>query len=131
MVSKINIMVIDDAYFDRLIAGKVIELAGVAKNCIILDSALKALDFFDSNLESPEAWPEIILLDISMPTMDGFAFLEEFKKFPDSILGKCKVVIVSSSTDPADIKKAGSQKYVSGFILKPLNHEKLLDALGF
>jgi CheY-like chemotaxis protein len=120
-----NIMIIDDSYFDRLIACKVIELANVEQNCISIDSALKALDYFGPQ---PDILPEIILLDISMPEMDGFGFLEELKKLQHDHKLRFKVIILSSSADPDDHKKAAQYPFVIDFILKPLTVQKVLDS---
>jgi CheY-like chemotaxis protein len=125
-----NIMVIDDSYFDRLIAHKVIVLSKVADHVELIESAQKGIDYLKSTLHNPSGLPEIIFLDISMPYMDGFGFLEAFRQLPAAIRGKCRIVMLSSSVNPADIKKAEKSVFVEGFIAKPLSREKLVPYLG-
>ena len=74
--------------------------------------------------------PHIVLLDISMPVMDGFGFLGEFEKLPDSIKNFCKVIVLSSSISAEDINRASTNQYVRKYLNKPLN-EKYLSAVSF
>lgn len=118
-----KIMVIDDSHFDRLIARKVIEVSQLAENIILAASVLEAISYLESVEKT--GFPEIILLDISMPELDGFDFLQRFDKMPENNKMGCKIVMLSSSIDPNDINRAKKCKYVHGFISKPLTVEKL------
>jgi response regulator RpfG family c-di-GMP phosphodiesterase len=67
----------------------------------------------------------ILLLDINMPTMTGWEFLEVFENFSDKIKEHFQIYILSSSVDPSDIERAKSNSLVADFIEKPLNKEAL------
>jgi CheY-like chemotaxis protein len=67
--------------------------------------------------------PDIILLDINMPVIDGWQFLEEIEKLPNK--NKLNIFIMSSSIDANDIEKSKSFSTVKDFISKPINNEKL------
>lgn len=72
--------------------------------------------------------PELIFLDINMPIMDGFGFLEEFKKVADCHSSSLNIILLSSSNYPLDLEKA--KKYpIVDFVQKPLTKEKLLNFL--
>lgn len=120
-----NVMVIDDSYFDRLIATKVLELAKFAENVIAFDSVANGIAYLNSKSAFPEQQPEIIFLDIRMPETDGFGFLSKIEKTPGLISEDCKIYMLSSSVDPEDITRANKSKYVFNFISKPLTIEKI------
>lgn len=67
----------------------------------------------------------ILLLDINMPTMTGWEFLESFDNFEDKIKKQFSIYMLSSSVDPSDIERAMSNPLVTDFIEKPLNKEAL------
>jgi CheY-like chemotaxis protein len=74
---------------------------------------------------SPEKLPDVIFLDINMPMMDGWEFLEEFEKIPQEARKKCNVIMLTSSIDTSDIEKSKMYSSVTDFISKPLTVEKL------
>lgn len=65
-------------------------------------------------------FPDLIFLDINMPQMDGWEFLEEFQKLPEHSLATCSVIMLSSSIDRDDFEKAKTFRVVRDFISKPL-----------
>ncbi len=75
--------------------------------------------------KDPEKLPDYILLDINMPIMNGWEFLDEYKRLNIDPAGKCKIFIISSSVFSNDINKARSYPLVKDFISKPLNVEKI------
>ena len=73
----------------------------------------------------PELFPEIIFLDINIPVMDGWEFLEELQKFPENAMQNTAVIMLTSSIDVNDIEKAKHYKIVREFMSKPLTLESL------
>lgn len=126
-----SILVIDDSKYDRFIASEFLESYATVNEIICVDSAQAGLDYIKSIEEILERLPEIILLDIRMPKMDGFDFLNGFATFSSEVKQKCKVFMLSSSVDPYDISRAEKSIYVFDFIEKPLSEEKILKLESF
>ena len=69
--------------------------------------------------------PEVIFLDIDMPLMDGFQFLDEFDKMSEYIKNNCSIIMLTSSINPQDLSKAKKSHYVKKYINKPLTQDAL------
>ena len=127
MNKKIRIMLIDDNKIDLFIHNEFIRKLNIASSVSQYSFAREALDFLQHN--DALAWPELILLDIHMPIMNGFDFLEEYGKLPMNLRQNCKIVIVSSSLDTGDKMKAKENSFIVELFEKPLNTKKLMDLL--
>lgn len=124
-----SVMLIDDNEIDNLINQKMIEAANIADNIYIHTGARSAIEFL-RNIEGLGAdiikiLPEIIFLDIDMPLMDGFQFLDEFEKLADTTKSHCNIVMLTSSINPQDVNKSQKYSYVKKYINKPLSQENL------
>ena len=74
--------------------------------------------------------PTVLFLDINMPTLTGWEFMEQFEKFKEKVKKQISIYILSSSVDQRDKDKAKANKYIKGFISKPLNREIILSIAG-
>ncbi len=119
-----TVMIIDDTQIDRYVASFIIRKLNIAQNIVEFDMATKAIDYLIEYKNLPEKLPGLILLDIRMPEMDGFQFLDSVDKIP-GVADSVNVVMLTSSLDPDDINRSKKSKLVKTFINKPLNAEKL------
>jgi len=125
-----RVLLIDDNDIDNLINSRIITSHNFAALVDIKTTTESALDFLRTMTGESENLPSIIFLDLNMPVLDGFAFLEEFGKMNDTLKKNCKVVVLSSSISPDDINRASTNPYVIKYINKPLS-ESYLEAITF
>src|SRR5690606_38640166 len=123
-----NVMLIDDNKIDLFVNQRIIEKYNSDINTRVFTSAISAISYLkilELNIGIKSlAVPDVILVDINMPEMDGFTFFKEFKKL--HLLEKyvIEVYMVSSSICPGDIFKAQKENNCSGYIVKPLTVNK-------
>jgi len=115
------VCIIDDDPIIVFGTKKLMELANFCGNFMVFENGKLALEGLKPLIQNQDLLPEIILLDINMPVMDGWEFLEEITKIEP--LKTITIYMVSSSIDPADIKRAESYSIVDKYIVKPINLE--------
>ena len=77
------------------------------------------------DLEDQNKLPDIILLDINMPFLNGWGFLKEFEAIEDHINKEINIYMLTSSDDPSDLEKAKQYSELSGYMIKPVNEQEL------
>lgn len=119
-----NILLVDDDSITNFLNESLIKELKIAREINVASDGKEALNFIKENWNSKGNYCDgkLILLDINMPVMDGFEFLEQFDKLP--IGNRVKVVLLTTSSNKKDIEKAKDYN-VHDYILKPLNDEKL------
>jgi response regulator RpfG family c-di-GMP phosphodiesterase len=118
-------IVIDDDPFNNILCNIEIESALGEADIKTFESPEKGLAFIQSEYNK-SVGPTILFLDINMPTLSGWEFMEKYEKFNAVIKEQIRIYIVSSSVDPRDADKANANKYVKGFISKPLEEQMIL-----
>ncbi len=124
-----NVMLIDDNELDNFINEKTIEANHFAKKIYMNTSAKSALEFLNNLIimgkEYENTFPQVIFIDINMPMMDGFQFIEYFKKSDSENILNPKLVILTSSVYHEDKHKAMALSEDIMFLNKPLTGEML------
>lgn len=124
-----NIAIVDDDEIFVFLTRKVIERSNIVELIKTFNNGLEALNYFRENVHNPDALPEIILLDLSMPVMDGWQFLDEYVKLHVKPAKPITIYICSSSISPDDIQRAKNISVVSDYLIKPITKEKLVDII--
>ena len=118
------IMLVDDNPDDNFFHERVIRKNNMADTVIAKQSATDALIYLKSKMNNKDA-PELILLDINMPGMNGWEFLQEYNKLDKQLQSRVIVVMLTTSDNPDDKLKAMDLKCTSDFKTKPLTKEML------
>jgi len=122
----VSILLVDDDEINNFISIKLIKKALLTSDIMACLNGRFAIDqLVDIQKRDPEKLPDYIFLDINMPIMNGWEFLEEYKRLNIDPLGKSKIFIISSSVFSNDINRAKSYPIVKSFISKPLSVEKI------
>lgn len=115
-----KVMIIDDNALDLYIAAKLITNNNFSKHIFEHTSTSTALEYLAENQENTDLLPQIIFVDIYIPLMDGFEFLEQYKLLSPTLTAHCKIIMVSSTIDDRDICRAKHDQSISLFAVKPI-----------
>jgi CheY-like chemotaxis protein len=125
-----NILLVDDDGINNFIVINKLNSIGLVDNIISVENGEEAILYIKNCINSSiELLPELILLDINMPIMDGWNFLEEFSKLGLSFQEKMHIYMVSSSVYEEDIENSKNYPCVKTFISKPLSKSKLIEII--
>lgn len=130
MNSNYNICVIDDDDIYQFTIVKILKSINLDKKISLFSDGEEALEFLIDNLYNNEELPDIIFLDINMPIMDGFQFMEEYVKIKPKLNKKITIYMVSSSVDPVDIERAKNISEISDYIIKPIKAGQLQEIMN-
>ena len=118
MEPLLNFFLIDDSAFDLFIYEKLLIKSGITNSVKTFNSARDALKHLIGQAESlPDT---IILLDLQMPDMNGFEFIDEFDQLPEVLRQKIRIFMLSSTIDTRDIEKAKASQHIIDLLPKPL-----------
>ncbi|AXX16160.1 response regulator [Leptospira borgpetersenii] len=116
------ILFIDDNQDDNFFHERVIRKGNYAETVTTKQSGQDALDFLKNKSENPEPFPDLIFLDINMPGMNGWEFLEEYKKLDQALQTSTIIVMLTTSENPDDRNKFSQFGTTSDFKTKPLTN---------
>lgn len=126
-MNKIScILLVDDDQINNFINQRLIEDLIITEELNLVNNGLEAVDYLKGSCQNSNKCPELILLDINMPVMDGFEFLYEFKSLDFPNKEKVKIVMLTTSTSQKDLEKLEDHQ-IAGYINKPLTEEKMME----
>src|SRR3954469_11512522 len=127
MKRKLNcILLVDDDPDDNIYHQIILKKMEIVDNIDTVANGLEALAYLKKENQLP---PELIFLDINMPRMNGWEFLEQYKDLEVKQKAKVVIMILTTSANPDDLKRAKQIQDVTGFSTKPLSTEMLTEIL--
>ncbi|NOS56112.1 MAG: response regulator [Cyclobacteriaceae bacterium] len=124
-----TIALVDDDSIFQFTATRLLESAKLAQNILHFENGADALTFLRENALSKELLPDYLFLDINMPFVDGWMFLEDFTTLKSTLSKDISIYMVSSSIDPRDLNRAKGFVEVTDFIIKPISLERFQELL--
>jgi len=118
-------MIVDDNVIDQMITARVLKTSYAQEQIIFMEGAPQALAYLNEHIDNPALLPNLILLDLDMPNMNGIGFLNQFSTFANSIKEACKIVVLTASDVIADIEVMRADPNVATLIAKPLDKYSL------
>ncbi len=123
MIKKKILCLVDDDDVYQYTFLRQLKGTDLAKDILLFSDGELAMEFIETHINDVELLPDIIFLDINMPIMDGWEFLEEFVQLKPKVGKEILIYMVSSSIDPADIQRAKTIGDVSDYLIKPIVKE--------
>ena len=128
--TKLNVLLVDDDSIYQFIARKTLEATGLTSTINVCSNGEEAYRFLENNQENVNELPDVILLDVNMPVMNGWEFLHAFKNLQSPAIKHIPIFLVTSSVNDADINYSQQFSNVQDYIVKPLVKEKLCTVLN-
>jgi CheY-like chemotaxis protein len=125
-----TICLIDDDRIYQFTARRIIELVSPEQKVLVFSNGKEAIDFFTNCVSAGDMLPDVIFLDINMPVMNGWEFLEAYDNVKSDISKSICIYMVSSSVDEKDKIRSRRYQSVQDFIEKPLDKEKMVTILN-
>ena len=126
MHNQLNcVLLIDDNDDDNFYHELVLRETDITKQIHVSETALKALKF----LETTSTVPELIFLDINMPRVNGWEFLDRYRELDTEKKAAVVIIMLTTSINPVDKKRADAIPEVNGFESKPLTHEMVTNII--
>lgn len=120
------IFIVDDDPIHQQIANIMIRRQGIGENVRTFSDAQEVLDHLRLHIRNPEELPDLILLDLNMPVMDGWDFLNEYAGFYEQLAKEIGIFVLTSSIDDKDRKKVDTYSFIRGYLTKPLSSEIIM-----
>lgn len=129
MNNQLHILIIDDDRFQQEALKKMADSTGLVASITLFANGKEAADYLVDTAAQGDSLPHVIFLDIHMPVMDAWKFLEAFSRFKRRLYRPIPVYVVTSSTDSFDMAKSRHHDTVKGYIIKPAAKEKVREIL--
>ncbi len=124
-----NVLVVEDDQSSAFLLKLLLLDSDRVESISVTGNGQEAMDYIGRLKANGSKLPELIFLDINMPLMDGFEFLEACKRVGCFEYKAVRVIILTSSNHPTDISKAGALG-ITDYLIKPISEEAVLSTIG-
>jgi CheY-like chemotaxis protein len=129
-MKKINTFcIIDDDDIYQFTTSVLLKKSDLVNKIIVFSNGLKAINFLKDEMGNKENIPDVLFLDINMPVMDGWEFLEEYLLIKPMMPKTVVIYMVSSSVDEKDVLRAKSISVLSGYLVKPISSQNIMKVI--
>lgn len=129
-MDKLHFFLIDDDEIFQFIMKNTIQEINPEIKIQFFTDGEKGIDCIKENLHSANNLPDIILLDLNMPFMDGWEFLNEYRSLESDLKKEINIYLLTSSNSAHDIDRAKEISTLSGYLVKPISRDGLKDLIG-
>lgn len=123
-------LLVDDVKYDNFYHERVLRRIYTLNNVVVKANGLEALDFLKAAAGEPCGFPNLIMVDINMPGINGWEFLAEYTQIAATCKNQAIVLMLTTSINPADEARARENEAVSDFLIKPLTYNVLQSTLA-
>lgn len=120
MTKPLLLCIVDDDDVYQFTVARTIQKEQIDCELQVFPNGARAIDFLSQHLADPTQLPDLIFLDISMPVMDGWLFMDEFVKIKPRLGKQIVIYMVSSSVDNKDLERARRISEISDYVVKPI-----------
>jgi CheY-like chemotaxis protein len=124
------VLLVEDDQTHNFFNSFLIESLALADQVAVAENGADALQYLERAGSGEEQMPELILLDINMPVMNGFEFIDTYEKLNEDMKSKILVVMLTTSMRPTDIERAKSYPSIAEYLYKPVSQQTLSDLIG-
>ena len=127
-VKKTCIIDDDDVYIYAI--KRLMSLQKLTDDILVFKNGKEAVDYFVAHKDNSDSLPDIILIDVNMPILDGWGFIDEYIANGFDKVKEADLYMISSSIDPRDVKKAEAISVIKKYIFKPITLDELSAVFG-
>ncbi|MEP6465209.1 MAG: response regulator [Parafilimonas sp.] len=128
--SKVSVLLIDDDTIYQFVSCKTLESTGYISKIKVCSNGEEAYKFLENNMRNADELPDVILLDVNMPVMNGWQFLDAYKYLRPNLSKEIHLFIVTSSMNDQDKEYSKRYNCVQDYIVKPLAKDKISEILS-
>ena len=119
-----TICIVDDDRVYQITTKKMLERIGTANNILVFSDGIEAFQYISEKMSNKDALPDVILLDINMPFMNAWEFLEAYTQIKPQLPKAITIYVISSSISDTDIERARKIEHVKDYYIKPITMDQ-------